>query len=67
MEPSIPADWKEYSIRYKHGNSVYNIKVNNPNGKNVGVEKTILNGVEIETGEIELTDDGGIYNVEVYM
>lgn len=33
IKPCIPSDWKEYSIKYKHGNSVYNIHVSNPNGK----------------------------------
>lgn len=30
IQPCIPSDWKEYSIKYKHGNSVYNIHVSNP-------------------------------------
>lgn len=34
INPSIPADWKEYSIRYEYKTSVYNIKIKNPNGKN---------------------------------
>lgn len=38
IQPCIPSDWKEYSIKYKHGNSVYNIHVSNPNGKNNTVE-----------------------------
>ena len=31
IEPCIPKDWKEYIIRYKYGESIYNIKVTNPN------------------------------------
>lgn len=34
INPSIPTQWKEYSIRYEYKTSVYNIKVKNPNGKN---------------------------------
>ena len=45
IEPCIPKDWKEYSIRYKWKNSVYNISVKNPNNKNSGVEKVVINGV----------------------
>ena len=33
LEPCIPNDWKEYSIKYKFGSSIYNIIVKNPNGK----------------------------------
>ena len=54
-------------MRYKYGASIYNIKVFNPNGKSVGVEKLTLDGNENENKEIRLEDNGGIYNVEVYM
>lgn len=39
----------------------------NPNGKNTGVEKVTVNGVELgETKEIKL-EDNGTFNVEVLM
>lgn len=67
FNPCIPKGWKEYSIKYKYGNSVYNIKIKNPNGKNTGVEKFILNGKEVETKEIILEENSGINNVEIIM
>ncbi len=67
FNPCIPKGWKEYSIKYKYGNSVYNIKIKNPNGKNTGVEKFILNGKEIETKEIVLEENSGINNIEIIM
>ena len=67
LEPSIPNDWKEYSIRYKYGNSIYNIKVTNPNGKNTGISKMSLNGQEIKEKQIHLNKSGGIYNIEAEM
>lgn len=67
LEPCIPATWKEYTIRYKYGKSIYNIKVNNPNGKNTGVEKFILNGNEVLEKSIKLDKNGGIYDVEITM
>ena len=73
IEPCIPKDWKEYNIQYKWKNSIYNIVVKNPNGKNTGVTKVIVNGKEIETNEsnnekglIKL-EDNGIFNIEVWM
>ena len=33
IDPVIPKEWKEYSIRYKWEDNVYNIKIKNPNGK----------------------------------
>lgn len=67
IKPCISKEWKEYTIRYKFGNTIYNIKVKNPNGKNTGVEKFILNGQEIEEKKIKLIDDGKINNIEIIM
>ena len=63
IEPHIPEAWKEYNIRYKYRNSIYNIKVEN---KNLNGNKRIrIDGKEIEGDEIILQDNGGIYSVEV--
>ena len=67
LKPCISKDWKEYSIRYKYGNTIYNIKVKNPNGKNTGVEKFILNGQEVTEKKLKLVDDGEIKEIEVIM
>ena len=67
LEPCIPRDWKEYIIKYRYKNSIYNIKVKNENGKNTGVEKLYLNGQEVKEKQITLNGEGGIYEVEVYM
>ena len=63
IKPHIPENWKEYSIRYKYGNSIYNIKVVNKNLN--GGKKIRIDGREIEGDEIILQDNGGIYSVEV--
>ena len=63
IEPHIPESWKEYSIRYKYGNSIYNIKVVNRNQKEN--KKVRVNGKNIDGEEIILNDSGGIYGVEV--
>lgn len=66
IEPCIPKDWKEYSMRYKWKDSIYNIKVYNLNGKNSGVSKVLLNGKEIENN-VKLDGNSSIYNIDVYM
>ena len=66
INPSIPKNWKEYEIKYKYKNSIYNIKVINSNGKNTGVETMIVNGQIIDEKQIVLKENG-IYNVEIYM
>ena len=67
IEPSIPSSWEEYSIRYEWENSIYNIKIKNPNHKNTGVEKFILNGEEIPQKQINLMNNGSINEVEIIM
>ena len=67
MKPNIPNTWKEYQIRYKYKNSVYNIKIKNPNGKNNGVEEVKLNGEIMEEKSVKLVDNGKVNEVEVIM
>ena len=66
FEPCISREWKEYSIRYKFGESIYNIKINNPSGKNTGVTSVKING-EISENKIILDGSGQIFNIEVEM
>ena len=66
IEPCISKEWKEYEIRFKYIDSVYNIKVSNPNGKCKGVEKVIINGEEVENS-ILLDGSGKVFNIEVIM
>ena len=67
INPCIPKDWKEFSMRYKFGRSIYHIKVHNLNGKNTGVTKVILNGEVIENKEIRLVDDGKVNEIVIEM
>ena len=66
FNPCIPKTWKEFSCRYKYGESIYNIKVVNPNNKNMGITSVVINGEKIENS-ICLDGSGKIFNVEVKM
>ena len=66
IEPCIPKDWNEYQIQYKYKGSIYNIKILNYEGKNKGVTKVILNGVEVEN-KIKLDGSRNVYNIEAIM
>lgn len=66
IEPCIPKEWKEYQIQYKWKESIYHIKIKNPEGKNTGVSKVILNGKEVEN-RIKLDGSRNIYQIEVIM
>ena len=69
ISPCVPKDWKKFSVKYKYGNSIYNINYDNPNGKNVGVSTISINGNFIENIEngINLDSSGGVFNIEVIM
>ena len=66
FNPCIPKNWEEFEIKYKFGESIYNIKVKNPNRKNTGVTKVLIDGVESENN-IALDSSGKIFNIEIIM
>ena len=66
FEPCISKDWKEISVRYKYLESIYNIKILNPNGKNTGVSTVKING-EMAENKIILDGSGKIFNIEIEM
>ena len=66
FNPCIPKFWDEYEIKYKFGNSIYNIKVKNPNGKNTGISKVLIDGEEHEN-RIGIDGSGKVFNVEIIM
>ena len=66
IKPCIPIDWKEYSIRYKWQNSIYNIKVINKDGNYKGKERMTLDGIKVENS-IVLDGSGKVFNVEFYV
>ena len=66
FNPCIPKFWDSFEIKYKFGNSIYNINVKNPEGKNTGVSKVLVNGIEHEN-KIILDGGGKVFNVEIIM
>lgn len=67
FNPSISSEWKEYSIKYKFGESIYNIKIENPNQSTSGVKQVSLNGVVLEDKKIKLQNNGSVNEVVVIM
>ena len=66
FEPCIPNSWKEYTIKYKWNESIYNIHFKNPNGKCSGVSEVWLNGNKINNG-IKLDGSRNIYDIIVIL
>jgi cyclic beta-1,2-glucan synthetase len=66
IDPCVPADWKEFSIEYRHGDSTYTITVRNSRGVQKGVESITVDGVTV-SGSIALVTDGQPHEVIVTM
>ncbi|HBB91817.1 MAG TPA: glycosyl transferase family 36 [Bacteroidales bacterium] len=50
IDPTIPSDWKEFTMERVHRGTRYMIHVLNPDGKEKGVTRLIVEGVEIGKG-----------------
>ena len=66
IDPCIPSDWKEISMKRKFRNDTYIVNIKNPDGKQCGVTSIFVDGVK-QTGAIQISDDGKEHTVEVFM
>lgn len=68
FNPCIPKAWPHYSMTYQHGNSRYDVSVENPSGVSHGVLLIELDGVQQATGNsINLSNDGQLHQVRVVL
>jgi cyclic beta-1,2-glucan synthetase len=67
FDPCIPAGWREFEIRYRHGSATYHIEVKNPHGVVRGVASLTLDGANMDDKRIDLRDDGLSHAVRVDM
>jgi cyclic beta-1,2-glucan synthetase len=54
MDPVIPGWWEGFSLRYRHGESIYEIRVENPEGFERGVSWLEMDGQRLRDGVIPL-------------
>jgi cyclic beta-1,2-glucan synthetase len=54
IAPVIPAWWDGFSMSYRHGESVYEIQVENPGHCEKGVSRVELDGKRVKDGVINL-------------
>ena len=66
LNPCIPSEWSDLTIRRKFRNDIYNIRIKNKNGKQSGVTKVFVDGTE-HSGLIDLFNDGKEHLIEVLM
>jgi cyclic beta-1,2-glucan synthetase len=65
VEPGAPTSWREYSIEYRHGGSVYAIVVRNESGVDGSTVEVKVDGTSSPGGAIQLVDDGKRHEVVV--
>ncbi len=54
LNPVIPGWWDGFSLRYRHGEAIYEIKVENPEGRQGGVSWVEMDGQRLPGGVIPL-------------
>jgi len=67
IDPTIPGDWPEFTIRYRFRNAHYSIHVLNPEGVSGGVAWVEIDGERQSTNAIPLVDDGASHAITVCM
>ena len=66
IDPCIPEEWKEFSVKRKFRGTVYNIRICNENNVSAGVKQLLIDGEET-TDNILKTKNTGPVEVEVHM
>jgi cyclic beta-1,2-glucan synthetase len=59
LAPQLPAEWKQFSVDYEYGKTLYKISINAVFGEN----KIVLDGVVLDESRIALVDDGKVHQV----
>jgi cyclic beta-1,2-glucan synthetase len=67
IDPCIPQGWSGYVIHYRHGDTRYQISVQNPSGVNRGVAEITFDGEALPSGDVPLLGDGEEHEVQVRM
>jgi cyclic beta-1,2-glucan synthetase len=65
ITPRVPRHWREFSLEYRVGRSVYRITVQEPGAITDGVAEMSLDGRLLERPELTLVDDGERHDVSV--
>jgi cellobiose phosphorylase len=65
IDPCIPSDWANYELTYRDSETLYTIRVSNPQHVNRGVIQTRLDGTIVPNGSIPLLKDGGRHEVQI--
>jgi len=65
VNPRVPATWREFSIEYRYGRSVYAVVVRNPARFDGDAVAVTLDGQELDGRAVPLIDDGARHHVVI--
>ena len=64
INPCIPKDWKEFKLKYEYKNTIYDITVQNPEGKEKSDNiELFFNGEKIKESFVKMKDDCNRYEI----
>ncbi len=66
IDPCIPEEWKEFSVKRTFRGTVYNIRICNENKVSHGVKRLLVNGKETENNLLKVKNKGPV-DVEVHL
>jgi cyclic beta-1,2-glucan synthetase len=67
IAPRIPGSWSGFSVQWRHGRSVYDIRVDNPEHATGGRLEARLDGERVDPAAIPLVDDGRSRRIEIVL
>jgi len=67
IDPVIPCSWDRFSLQLRHGQALYEIEVENPDGLAQGVRKVELDGRELAERAVPLESELVKHRVRVLM
>lgn len=67
FRPCVPVSWKRYKINYRFHQTFYRIEFKILNEPTHHVSRIVLDGTELQSSSIPLTDDRQEHHVEVVL
>ena len=67
LDPCIPRNWPEFSIRFRYHSATYKIRVENPSRVSRGIALTELDGKLLGGWSIPLADDGAEHEIHIVL
>jgi cyclic beta-1,2-glucan synthetase len=67
IAPCVPASWGGFVVRWRHGRSVLEIRVENPGHRSRGIAEAWLDAAAVDARAIPLVDDGAVHHLRVVL